>query len=467
MRRIKSIKTRFLALFVVFLPFLLTSNTYSKNEIIQISCAFRSAVKKINPAVVYIRVERQNYVGAFGRYVLSSGSGVIVDAKEGYILTANHVVEGADKVKVHLMDGRVFTATDVRSDPQTDVAVVKISPDNLPVAKLGDSGQLEVGDWVLAFGSPFGESFQNSVSAGIVSAKGRKTRMLGSLGIEDYIQTDAAINRGNSGGPLANIRGEIVGINSSIISTTGMYAGLGFAIPSNLIRPVVDDLIKQGEVVRGWLGITVNSLKAIKETMHGSLSDEVLERGGVYVLSTVQGGPSEGSGLAEGDVIYSIDGKAVGDPSELVRIISVRKPGEVVDCSVWRDGKELSIKVVLGRRPEKLEAELFTAAKKGIEKSQSYQKLGLVVSDYEVSIIEKKKIYRREAVIVSFVLPGSLADKFGVRSGDVIITVDGRKVEETGQFERLIKKANLKRGVNLAIIDAFGERKVVIKNTDG
>jgi serine protease Do len=466
----KSSENVFGVLLVFFLCSGLVADTSTDSGPGQLSLAFRQAVKKVRPAVVYIEVVREGERDLFGLRATGSGSGVIIDAQAGYVLTANHVVEGVSKVKVRLSDGRIFSGSDIRGDPQTDIAVVKIEANDLPTAEFGDSDRLEVGDWVLAIGSPLGTRLENSVSAGIVSGKGRRTGILGSLGLEDYIQTDAVINRGNSGGPLVNIRGEVVGINSAIISSTGMYAGLGFAVPSNLIKPVVEELIKEGRVVRGWLGVTMVSLKDAKEDkrLKKEWSDLPPEKSipdeGAYILQVHPGGPAEEGGLKEGDIIKAIDESPIADSSELVKVISSTTPGEVVSCHIWRDGDNKAIRVKLGKRPETLAAEQLGITKEPHEIGLGYNKLGLIVADFKGLIAEQMGLSELKAVIVEAVQTGSLADAFGIERGEIITEVNGTKVERAVDFEKLIKKGDPDRGIRLTILGMFGERKVIIKS---
>ena len=421
----------------------------------QLSLTFREVVKKVRPAVVYIEVQK----GIEGP---AAGSGVIIDGQQGYILTANHVVKDASEVKVRLGDGREFAANDIRNDPTIDIAIIKIEADELPDADLGDSDELDVGDWVLTIGSPFG--LENSVSAGIVSAKGRRTGILhGQVGIEDFIQTDAVINKGNSGGPLVNIKGEIVGINSNIISTTGMYAGLGFAVPSSLIKPTVQMLIKEGKVVRGWLGVSIISLKNLSEDRFKDVPEELKTRGGAYIEKVFSDGPAEKGGIEKGDIILAIDGEAIADSAKLVGYISAKSPGTRVKCSLWRDGKEKTIEVELGERPTELTPEQLYVIKEPREEGPAYKKLGLVVSDFRGSAVTLRGISELRAVVVDYVRPGSLAQEYAVTAGDIITEVDDEGVENAAAFEKMIEKADVRKGIKLTMLGLFGEYKVTIR----
>ena len=274
----------------------------------------------------------------------SGGSGVIVD-KEGYILTNNHVIEGADGVKVRLNDGREFTATVKGKDSRTDLAVLHIKAENLPIATLGDSEKLEVGEWAIAIGSPFG--LEHTVTVGVISAKGRSGFGTGTY--EDFIQTDASINPGNSGGPLINIDGEMIGINAMIIQPG---TGIGFAIPINTAKQILNDLIKTGKVVRPWLGISAQDL-----TPEIAEHFKVKEKEGVLVGQVYQGTDAEKAGLASGDIIISVDEKPIKNVGELVKEIQKRKVGQKVKLNIIREGKPLTIEVTTAAMPEKAELE--------------------------------------------------------------------------------------------------------------
>ncbi len=274
----------------------------------------------------------------------SGGSGVIVD-KEGYILTNNHVIEGADKVKVRLNDGREFTATVKGQDSKTDLAVLHIKANDLPVATLGDSDKLEVGEWAIAIGSPFG--LEHTVTVGVISAKGRSG--LGTGTYEDFIQTDASINPGNSGGPLINIDGGVIGINAMIIQPG---TGIGFAIPINMAKQILNDLIKTGKVVRPWLGISAQDL-----TSELAEHFKVKEKEGVLVSEVHPSTGAEKAGLVSGDIIKAVDGQPVQNVTELVKAIQRKKVGEKVKLNIIREGRPLMIEVTTAAMPEKAELE--------------------------------------------------------------------------------------------------------------
>src|SRR5438105_5118334 len=311
--------------------------------------AFASVAEHVKPAVVFIKSERRERVSSrrvpsFDDFFNSprrpqveqgSGSGFIV-SQDGYILTNNHVVQGADRVTVRLYDNREFTAKTVGTDPTTDVAVIKIETAGLPTVHLGDADSTKIGNWVLAIGNPLGEAFTFTVTAGIVSAKGRLLAGLNQsrYAIQDFIQTDAAINPGNSGGPLVNVRGEVIGINSAIASETGFYAGYGFAIPINLARTVMTQLISTGHVERAVLGISVLPVRP-EDAEDVKLPDI---KGAVIQGFTDDNSPAKRAGLQEGDVVITIDGQPVESVSQLQQRVGFKKPGETVQVTVARKG---------------------------------------------------------------------------------------------------------------------------------
>ena len=357
----------------------------------------------------------------------SGGSGVIVD-KEGYILTNNHVVDGADKVKIRLNDGREFTAIVKGQDSRTDLAVLHIKAKDLPVATLGDSDKLEVGEWAIAIGSPFG--LEHTVTVGVISAKGRTG--LGTGTYEDFIQTDASINPGNSGGPLINIDGEVVGINAMIIQPG---TGIGFAIPINMAKQILTDLIKQGKVVRPWLGISVQDL-----TPEMAEQFQVKEKEGVIVAQIHQGTGAEKAGLASGDIIKSVDDKAIKNTNELIKEIQKKKVGQKVKLNVVRDGKPTTIEITLTAMPDKPEA---------LKEKESEEKLGARVQELTPQLSARYRISSeiKRGVVVISVGEGSPADELGLQEGDVILEINRKKIETTKDFERAIKDINLDKGI--------------------
>lgn len=356
----------------------------------------------------------------------SGGSGVIVDP-EGYILTNNHVIEGADKVKVRLNDGREFVATVKGQDSRTDLAVLHIKAKDLPVATLGDSDKLEVGEWAIAIGSPFG--LEHTVTVGVISAKGRSG--LGTGTYEDFIQTDASINPGNSGGPLINIDGEVIGINAMIIQPG---TGIGFAIPINMAKQILSDLIKTGKVVRPWLGISVQDLTP--EMMEHF---KVKEKEGVLIGQVYSGTGAEKAGLISGDIIKAVDDKPVKNVSELIKEIQRKKVGQKVKLSIIRDGKPLSIEVTTTAMPEKAELE---------KEREGEEKIGARIQELTPQLAARYRITGvKQGVVVIAVEDGSLADEIGLQEGDVILEINRKKIESIKDFEKAMKDASVEKGI--------------------
>lgn len=433
----------------------------------QLSAAFRQAAAKALPAVVYIEVTMQGGVNFWGRTALQtgSGSGVIIDAENGYVLTANHVVENAVRVVVKLNDGRELEATEFRNDPRTEVAIVKIPADNLPCAQIGNSDEVQVGDWVLAIGSPMGELLANSVSAGIISAKGRRTGILSrEQGIEDFIQTDAAINRGNSGGPLININGEVIGINSNIVSASGMSVGLGFAVPSNLAKRSIEDLISKGRVVRGYLGVRLSSLEAAKSTFPEKFTNDDIARGGVYIVETVPDGPAQSSGLLPGDIIIEIDETQIKTPEDLIKIVSLSRPDQEIECVIIRQGKEQLLNVKLGQHQEDVQVgyEQQTGKKLAAD-TVSFKKLGVMVEQADFRVWGLGGFEKISGIQIKYVKPDSVAYEYGIEQDDIITDVEGQKVRTIEDFEKAIENADFDRGVEMIILDRSGKHRLIIR----
>ncbi len=354
------------------------------------------------------------------------GSGVVVKS-DGTILTNNHVVEGADDLQVKLSDGRTFTAEVIGRDPKSDVAVIKIDAENLPSISLGDSDKMRVGEWVLAIGNPFSENLNHTVTQGIVSGIGRSE--VGITAYDNFIQTDAAINPGNSGGALVNLKGQLIGINTAILSRGGGFAGVGFAIPINQAKEVMDDLISQGKVVRGWLGVTIqNVTPELKEAM-GLEVDK-----GILVSSVLANGPSEKAGLESGDVIIELDGKDVEELNSLRNKIAGKDPGDVVKLKVIRDGKNKTVKVKLGELPEDIAEWQRT---KGKSSGNSEDLFGMKVKPFNENFAKKFGLDKSEkGVIVTLVHPNSSIFSAGIREGDLIQKIGKQKIESLKDFKK-------------------------------
>jgi len=374
----------------------------------------------------------------------SLGSGVIVDSK-GYIITNRHVVEKADRIRVRFQDDPPGTQHDAKvigADQETDLAVIKVDVDRqLPVAKMGNSESMEVGDWVLAVGSPFGLS--ETVTAGIVSAKGRD--IVPGRQFQTFIQTDAAINPGNSGGPLVNMAGEVIGINTAILSETNAYAGVGFALPSNTVVQVYNQLTgPDHRVSRGSIGIMFDAVEnpAIAR-VYGAGS-------GVTISSVVAGSPADQAGLKVGDTITSIDGKKVTKGSELVSDIAGRKPGSKVALGFLRNGKQQEASVTIADRAKLFAARLGEEPENGDEDTPKQSKFGVTVRKLTPEIAERLDIPAGKGVIVQDVKPGSFADDIGLGRGDIILEVNKQPVNSEEEFARV--ESSLKSGQDVVFL---------------
>ncbi|MBN1560566.1 DegQ family serine endoprotease [candidate division KSB1 bacterium] len=356
------------------------------------------------------------------------GSGVVVNA-EGYILTNNHVVEGADDLQVSIGKD-TYDAEIVGRDPESDLAVIKIDGKNLTSISLGDSDELQVGEWVLAIGNPFAAVLDQTVTAGIVSAKGRTNLTRGQIPFEDFIQTDAAINPGNSGGALVNMNGELVGINTMIYSSSGGNVGIGFAIPINLAKNVMEQLIQSGKVARGWLGVYIGTLD---DKMAEALGLD--EPTGALVNQVTEDSPAEKAGLKEADVILEVEGKKIKDSNELVNMIANYAPGTSVELLLWRDGREKKVTLKLGERPT--EGVLVEEDVQDVENL-----LGLQVENLTPETMRRYGVdYTDEkGVIIVNVKQGSAAAKEGLRPGDLIKSVNRQNVERVSDFNNLMKE---------------------------
>jgi serine protease Do len=358
----------------------------------------------------------------------SLGSGFIID-NDGSIMTNNHVVENASKIVVKLSsDDQEYEAKVVGRDSKTDIAIIKInSKVNLSAASLGDSDQLEVGEWVVAIGNPFG--LDSTVTSGIVSAKGRH---IGQGPYDNFIQTDASINPGNSGGPLINLRGEVIGINTAIFSRTGGNIGIGFAIPINLVKELLPQLRGKGKVTRGYLGVLIQKVTPeIAESLG-------MDKGyGALVANVSKDGPAEKAGVKVGDVIVEFDGKEVKDSGDLPIVVARTAVDKKVRMKVLRDKKEIILNVVVGELKE--EEVLASVPEKG--------ELGLTVQRLTPQMAESLGIEKAEGVVVSAVEPGSAADEAGIRRGDVIMEIDRKAVRNTDDYKKAVAGVRKGRGV--------------------
>jgi serine protease Do len=454
-----------------------------------LSPLFRAVTKAVMPAVVEVRVEQKVQMQApdldefFGRNFGDEppfaapgprggrnqaapreftrrglGSGVVVNAREGYVLTNYHVAGDADTVSVVLPDGRTMKAEWVRGDSMTDLAIVKIKPDRLIEAPLGDSDAIEVGDWVLAIGSP--EGLPQTVTSGIISAKGRNRPELRSTHIyQSFIQTDAAINHGNSGGPLVNTMGEVIGINTAIISRTGVSEGIGLAIPSNMAKFVMGQLIANGKVIRGYLGIRFQDV-----TERLAESYKLPNTHGVLVTQVGEGGPAEKAGMKVGDFIVAVGGKETPDGNTLRNIVASLEPGQTVGIDIYRDGAKKSLSVAIVAQPDDMAAAFGGGPEKPAPgpapRGEMAGRFGIAVATLD-DAMARDLGYRKapKGVAITRVMPGSDADEQGLAPAMAITDVDGTPVATAEQFAKAIEG---KDTVRLRVLEPSGAAQFVV-----
>jgi serine protease Do len=361
----------------------------------------------------------------------SLGSGFIID-KEGFVVTNNHVIEGADQIKVKLDDKSEFDAQVIGRDPSTDIALLRLKTDHdLPIAKLGDSGALKVGQWVVAIGSPFG--LERTVTAGIVSAKGR---VIGSGPYDDFIQTDASINPGNSGGPLINMQGEVVGINTAIVASG---QGIGFAIPINLAKGIISQLKSEGEVTRGWLGVAIQDLSREMAEYYGIDREK-----GVFVADVFKGDPADEAGIKPKDIIIEVNGKTIETSRQLTGMIAGLDVGESAFVKVFRNGKEKTFEVKLGKRDDE------RLALRKPEQEQA-EELGIRVSDVTPELAQRFNISETAGVIVMGVDTGSKAAEADVGVGDISKEINQQVIENVRGYRAALSEIKADKSVNLFI----------------
>ena len=441
--------------YFVFLIFI--GNLFAQNSVVQqFSKAFADVAEDAKPAVVTIitdkimKVPNNDLYFFFNPYMDPNsereyktnalGSGVIVDSKNGYILTNNHVVEDMDNIKVKLIDKREYNAEIMGTDPKSDLAILKIEAEDLKELKLGNSDKLRVGEWVMAVGSPFSENLSHTVTTGIVSALGRSNIIRGQS-YEDFIQTDAAINPGNSGGALLNMQGELVGINTAI--ATGGYErsnrGVGFAIPSNMAERIMSDLIDKGYVTRSWLGVYIQPLDA-----DAANALEMESRDGALVTQVVEDSPAEVGGVEEGDVIINFDNRKITDPSNLRNIVSLMPPGTNSKVVVFRNGSKKILDVVL--------QELQDGKPIASRTTSGSSVLGLEVKEINNALKKEYNIEDNDgSLIIVSVDPNSEAADKGLTEGDIIKRVGTQQVDSLKQFKKK-EKASRKKGSLLLLI---------------
>jgi Do/DeqQ family serine protease len=410
---------------------------------------FTQTAERVTQAVVHIRStqerphtssQEQQVPEAFREFFgprmqqgpsQSAGSGVIIN-ENGYIITNNHVVQDADIVEVTLLDNRTYTAEVIGTDPDTDIALIKIKETGLPFLAFVDSDVAKVGQWVLAVGNPF--NLNSTVTAGIISAKGRSINILnrgtqeGNTAIESFIQTDAAINPGNSGGALVDLNGGLLGINTAIASPTGSYSGYGFAVPSNLVNKIVEDLIKYGVVQRGWLGVSIGSVNS--ELAH---QKNLTVNEGAYVSAFAENSSAKTAGIKEGDVIVKIDQAPIRSSTALIEYIGRHRPGDKVNVVVNRGGKEFTLPVTLTGRDGKT-----TTIKK--EEKSGFASLGLEVEDIDANVLKKLDI--ESGVRVKELGNGKVAKLTDIHEGFIITKVNDEPVKSVKNFTTLINNRN-------------------------
>jgi serine protease Do len=436
-----------------------------------ISNAFADVAEKVNPSVVTISTKTvvKNRQGSpfseffgddfFKRFFNSPGgpqgefvqqglgSGVIVK-ENGVILTNNHVVDNADDIFVSFLDDQELEATVIGTDSNTDLAVIKIEAKDLPAIKLGDSDALRVGQWVLAIGSPLQSELAHTVTAGIVSAKGRSG--VGVSRFQDYIQTDAAINPGNSGGPLVNLKGELVGINTAIATRTGGNMGIGFAIPSKLAEKVTTDILEKGRVIRGWLGVGIQNISPeLAENF------DIDKTEGVIVTEIMKDSPAEKAGIKVEDVILAINSEKIKNVTQLSTKVGSTDPGTKMDLKILRDGDEKTISVTIGEFP--------ADQKQAIAQKKNMQNLGFSVSDLTPQLQRQYDIDDDEGIVITNIERNSDSYRAGLREGDVILKLDRKTVESVDDFYNKLEKVEPDQPIALYI--KRGDKKLFVAFT--
>jgi serine protease Do len=380
------------------------------------------------------------------------GSGVIVDAKNGYILTNNHVVAAAETTEVVLADGRKIKSEWVRTDPQTDLAVVKITAEGLVQVPLGDSDAIEVGQWVLAMGSP--EGLPQTVTAGIISAKGRYN--LGpSVTYQDLIQTDASVNRGNSGGPLVNMLGEVIGLNNMILTSSqfGGNEGISFAIPSNMAKVVMDQLIETGKVVRGYLGVKIQDLTPAQARNMGLPEDTK----GAAVAEVVPDSPAAKAGIKAEDIITSVDGMETANVNALRNLVASVEPGKEVDVTVYRDGQEKTLKVKIEEQPKEMGMGQTPFGTKGKGSA-----IGLEVANFTPALAQQYGYSEdTKGVVITEVQEDSAAAGAGLEPGMTITSVQGQDVRTVEEFTKVLDQVEKGSLVRMRVNDSSGNARLV------
>jgi serine protease Do len=376
------------------------------------------------------------------RKASSLGSGVIVDPN-GYILTANHVIQGAEEIKVTLADKREFKGTIIGSDSMTDVGVIKIDAKDLSAIQLGDSSKLRVGETVLAIGSPYG--LTQTVTMGIVSAVGRAN--VGIADYEDFIQTDAAINPGNSGGALVNVRGELVGINTAIFSTSGGYQGIGFAVPTSMAKAVMASLIQKGKVIRGWLGVTIQNL-----TPELAKQFDLKNENGVLIGDIVEGSPAEKAGLQRGDVIVEFAGKKIEDPNQIRNMVANIEPGKNVEVTIIRNNQEMKKKITVTELPSEMQ-------KPSTGEFENLLK-GVTVQDITPELYDKFSIPKKITGAIITNIPEDSPAAGVLVQGDIVQEINRVKISNIKDYEKVVSR--IKSGTDILLLIYRGRTSIYI-----
>ncbi len=419
-------------------------------DILSTQKAFSTISKKVTPSVVNIStVSRKKIVQPFfetnplfeeffggpqTRRDKSLGSGFLISA-DGYIVTNDHVVRDAESIQVKLSNDKVYDAKVVGGDQKTDIAVIKITATDLPTAVLGDSDKLEVGQWAIAIGNPFG--LDRTMTVGVISATGRSN--MGIEAYENFLQTDASINPGNSGGPLLNVYGEVIGINTAIVAAG---QGIGFAIPINMAKPVFAQLIQKGSVSRGYMGVTI---QPITEELAQSFG--LKQAKGALVNDVIKGGPADKAGIRQGDVITGLNGSEVKDPSHLQRQVAEAGIGKTAKVSVFRDGKALELSITLASA-DTAPKQRQRAERGGRQQEGEADQLGLIVENAD----------QGDGVVVVDAVQGGIAAESGIKRGDVIISINRKKTPTTAEYARVIQQAS--RGGNVTILARRGDASI-------
>ena len=434
-------------------------NETALQNMIRDSKARAAMVEQVREAVVHIRVEKalngpdnslynpssQNNNGAkqFKQQRLGSGS---IISKDGYILTNNHVVGGADRILVRLHDGQEFEAELIGADPPSDIAVIKIPANELNPIQMGNSDEMQVGETVIAIGNPFGLTL--TVTLGIISAKGRSN--VGITDYENFIQTDAAINPGNSGGPLINLEGKLIGVNTAIFSKNGGYQGIGFSVPVNMAQIIMKDLIAEGKVSRGWLGVGIQDVTAELAQAFG-----VKNTKGSLITKVMPSSPAETAGLIKGDIVIRVNQRKVKNSSQLRNYIAEAGAWADVTLEVIREGKTEIIKVTLD--------ELKSASTSTPLKTQSSLVLGILVQDLSPDVVKRLGYDPGTGVVITEVESGSPAAQVGLKAGMVIAEVNRQPVRDEREFQNALEKLNLNQGVLLLLVRPQGSQYIIIK----